>query len=143
MDITVDLVSTGNPDPAWQVTFPDVGDVAVATQQETITWVIGTAPIRAEITAVDFAPGEPGNVAWNGALPSAANNWTATDDNDVPAGSPPVSWDYTVTITYQGVPYVSDPKITNEPPTLLVRLAAGTHLNPVSAPEPPSYQLNR
>lgn len=129
MDITVDLVSTGNPDPAWQVTFPDGGDVAVATGVETITWVIGSAPPRAAITAVTL-PSVPEDPPWNGDLPTAANDWTATDDNDLPAGSAAVSWEYTVTITYQGVPYVSDPKITNQPPTVFIRLPASTHVSP-------------
>jgi hypothetical protein len=128
MDVIVDLVSTGT-DPAWQVTFPDGGDVAVIVPEETITWVIGSAPPRAEITAVTLGQGEPGPVTWQGDLPTAENGWTATDQNDLPPGSPPVSWDYTVTITYQGTPYISDPKITNQPPTHFMRLPPSTHLN--------------
>jgi hypothetical protein len=126
-EIYVDLVSTGESNPAWEVTFPDGGDVECAGEETLFRWVIQTAPIRAAITAVTIQDGEPGGVPWSGGveadLPSAANEWTATDENVLIAGDPPVSYEYSVTITYQGVPYTSDPKITNKPPTHLCRVA--------------------
>jgi hypothetical protein len=125
-DINVDLVSTGS-EPAWEVTFPDGGDVECAGTETQFRWVIQSAPIRAAITNVQIDPGQPGDVPWSGGveadLPSEANDWTATDENVLIAGEPPVSYEYYVTITYQGVPYTSDPKITNKPPTHLTRAA--------------------
>jgi hypothetical protein len=107
----VNLVSTDD-EPAWKVTFPSDGDVDVPAEQEVqFRWEVGSAPFRAAITAVTFVP------EWPGQAPSAANNWTTTDVNNLGPNDPPVSWEYTVTITYQGTSYSSDPKITNDPPT--------------------------
>jgi hypothetical protein len=115
--ITVDFVLPTNED-SHHITFaPNGGNVDVNSSEATITWQIGTAPYGAVITAIAMTP-DAGAPPWSPAdLPTAENNWTAMDVNAQGPCDPPVSWDYTVTITYRGVEYTSDPKITNDPPT--------------------------
>lgn len=134
--ITVDFVAPtgGNP---YQFTFlPDGGNIDVVPPETTITWQIGTPP-GATITAIALTP-NAGAPPWNPAdLPTAENNWTATDMNALGPNDPPVSWDYTVTITYRGVEYTSDPKITNDPPTHIF------HRSPSSSGAVDVNDLNR
>lgn len=116
--IAVDLIPTGC-DPAWQVVFPgpNGGSFDVnAGDTDTINWVVGSAPIGAAISAVTFSPGQPGDVPWVGPTPSAPD-WSTTDTDNLQKGDAPVSWSYTVSMIYGGVTYVSDPEITNKPPT--------------------------
>ena len=116
--IYVDLVSSNN---SWAVTYPPPAEGNITIQagdSDTINWVLQTAPQGAAITAVTISPGQPGDVPWAGAEPTAANNFTTTDTDAIPAGSPAIAWFYSVTVTYDGVPYTSDPEIKNDPPTI-------------------------
>ena len=114
--VDVDLVASGD---SWSVEFTGGGNVTVgAGDVETISWVLNQAPLGAAITAVTINPGQPNNVPWMGAEPSAPD-WTTTDQNEgVDEG---VTWQYVVTVTYRNTAYNHDPQITNDPPTMISR----------------------
>jgi hypothetical protein len=104
--------------PAWKVIFPGLngGSFTVdAGDTDTINWVIENAPAGAAISAISFSNSDTG-VPWPGGNPNAPC-WSAKDTNNLHQGQPPVHWPYTVTMTYEGQSYVSDPEITNKPPT--------------------------
>lgn len=121
--INVDLVATGEPAPApaWQVEFPEGGNVEVtAGETDTIQWVLQTAPLTAAIHAVPIANGQPGDVPWAGPEPSAPD-WTTTDHNSLTGGQSEVTWEYGVQVSYRGTVYSIDPQIKNKPPTIARR----------------------
>jgi hypothetical protein len=116
--VNVALVSSNN---TWVVTYPDPdgGDITIqAGDSDSINWVLQSGPDGAAITAVTIEPGQPGNLSWAGPAPTEANNFTTTDTDAVQQGAPAIAWNYSVTVTYDGVPYTSDPQITNDPPTI-------------------------
>ena len=117
-DETIEVSLVPNDDPPWKVVFPgpNGGSFTVeAGDTDTINWVIQNAPAGAAISAIQFSPGQPGNVPWVGPTP-AAPDWSTTDTDNLQSGDAAVSWAYTVSMTYYGVTYVSDPEITNKPP---------------------------
>jgi hypothetical protein len=117
--VLVNLVQVSVPEgQIWRAIFPNGGSITVSPDEsDTITWVLdSTAPPGAALAGVFFCDGQPGNRKWAGPVPSAPN-WSTTDLNTLPDGSPLVAWAYRVMILYDGTVYTSDPEITNKPPT--------------------------
>jgi hypothetical protein len=115
--VPVALVSSNN---TWVVTYPgpNGGNITVqAGDSDTINWVLQSSPEGAAITSVNIDPGQPGNVPWPSPGPAPENDFTTTDTDA--AGTAGIAWNYSVTVTYEGVPYTSDPEIKNDPPTIM------------------------
>lgn len=125
--IPVNLVATGQPFPAnWCVQYPppESGNITVeAGQSETISWVLQDFPPTAEISAVTFELGQPGDAGQPAGIPWAGPepiepDWSTTDQNSLTSVDPAVTWAYSVTVKYKGQPYAHDPQIKNDPPTI-------------------------
>jgi len=102
--ISVYLNTTATP-PVTCV--PDTQSVSFGTQD--VQWVMASGQ-NGSISAIIWGTGgDPFSVD-----PSASNNWTGTDDNDNTSGNGEM-YSYTISVTYNGTTYSSDPEIENDP----------------------------
>jgi hypothetical protein len=85
---------------------PNSVDVAFGDGQQ-VQWVL--APGQGMITGVDFKRANP----FNRDRPTAANNWTGTEDNTNRSGAP-VDFAYTVSVVFNEINYTTDPEVANQ-----------------------------
>ena len=121
--VTVGLMAPGNS-TNYKVTFsPVIGNVGMNPGSDTgITWTMAgttgaiTAPAGASIAAISIGQGVA-TFDWAGGAPQN-NDGVWTVPNNVPnPTTPPFTFGYVVTVSYNGNPYSSsDPEIVNEAP---------------------------
>jgi hypothetical protein len=83
-----------------------------------VQWVL--APGQGMITGIDFKGASPFDEENR---PTAANNWTGTEDNTNRSGAA-VTFAYTVSVVFNEINYTTDPEVANQPggPCVMVNL---------------------